>query len=91
MIDKIKVENMVSEKGNDIPNQFEISTPQGLYFQSYNSIICFIDNTGQIWLDEDKWDYSTTTGKYRNIFLREKRPETQYKIDKGIYKLTNLN
>jgi hypothetical protein len=82
---------MVSEKGNDIANQFEISTPQGLYFQSYNSIIVFIDNTGQIWLDEHYWNYSITTGKYRNIFLREKRPETEYKIKKGIYKLTNLN
>ena len=91
MIDKIKVENMVSNKGNDIPNQFKISTPQGLYFQSYCSIIAFRDNTGQIWLDEDKWDYSTTTGKYRNIFLKEKKPETKYKINKGIYKLTNLN
>ena len=91
MIDKIKIENMVSESGNDIPNQFEIYTPKGLYFQSYKTIIAFIDNTGQIWLDEEDWDYSTTTGKYRNIFLREKRPETEYKIKKGIYKLTNLN
>jgi hypothetical protein len=91
MINKIKVKNMISEKGNDIPNQFEISTPQGLYFQSYNSIISFVDNTGQIWLDEYKCEYSVTTCKYRNIFLREKKPETQYKINKGIYKLTNLN
>ena len=82
---------MVSEKGNNIPNQFEIYTPEGLYFQSYKTIIAFIDNTGQIWLDEEDWDYSTTTGKYRNIFLREKRPETEYKIKKGIYQLTNLN
>ena len=82
---------MVSEKGNDIPNQFKIITPQGIYFQSYSSIIAFVDKTGQMWLDENKWDYSTTTGKYRNIFLREKRPETEYKIKKGIYKLTNLN
>ena len=82
---------MVSEKGNYIPNQFEISTPKGLYFQSYCSIIAFRDNTGQIWLDEDSWDYSTTTGKYRNIFLREKRPETERKIANGTYKLVNLN
>jgi hypothetical protein len=91
MINKIKVENMVSKSGNTIANQFQISTPQGLYFQSYDTIISFIDITGQIWLDESKWNYSTTTGKYRNIFLREKRPETEYKIKKGIYKLTNLN
>tara|TARA_A100001515_G_scaffold104821_1_gene85497 strand:- start:371 stop:646 length:276 start_codon:yes stop_codon:yes gene_type:complete len=91
MINKVKVKNMVSERGNDIPNQFEISTPKGLYFQSYNTIIAFIDNTGQIWLDEDKWDYSVTTGKYRNLFLGEKKPETVKKLLKGIYKTTNLN
>ena len=91
MIDKIKVKNMISEKGNDIPNEFEIYTPEGLYFQSYNTIISFIDNTGQIWIDEDKWDYSSTTSKYRNIFLKEKKPETVNKLLKGIYKLTNLN
>ena len=84
MINKIKVSNMVSEKGNNIPNQFEIYTPEGLYFQSYKTIIAFIDNTGQIWLDEDSWDYSSTTSKYRNIFLREKKPETVKKLLKGI-------
>ncbi len=91
MINKVKIKNMVSEKGNDIPNQFEIYTPEGLYFQSYKTIIAFIDNTGQIWLDDDKWDYSNTTSKYRNLFLGEKTPETVKKLLNGIYKTTNLN
>jgi hypothetical protein len=33
-----------------------------------------------VYLDENKWDYSVTTGKYRNIFLGETRKETQKKI-----------
>ena len=35
----IKVRNMINNNGNSIANQFEISTAEGLIFQSYNSII----------------------------------------------------
>lgn len=87
----VKVSNLQSERGNDIPNQFEISTQDGVYFQSYQSIIAFRDSKGQMFLDENTWDYSVTTGKYRNIFLGEKRTETEKKIKSGIYKLVNLN
>jgi len=41
---------------------------------------------GKIYLT-DKWDYSTTTGKYRNIFLGEDKKETERKIKDGIYTL----
>mgnify|MGYP003132017898 CR=1 FL=1 len=75
-----------------VPNQFEIMTKEGLYFQSYNSIIAFKDYNGdKIILDENYWDYSKTTGKYRNKFLNEDKKETQKKIKQGIYKLANLN
>lgn len=46
---------------------------------------------GQILLDKAYWDYSRTTGKYRNIFLGETKAETQKKIDSGEYILTDLN
>lgn len=46
---------------------------------------------GQILLDLHKWDYSRTTGKYRDRFLGETKKETQAKIDSGEYVLTNLN
>ena len=45
----------------------------------------------RIFLDKNFWDYSVTTGKYRNIFLNETKKETQKKIDNGTYILTNLN
>ncbi|MBO7735274.1 MAG: hypothetical protein J6S67_22100 [Methanobrevibacter sp.] len=73
------------------PNQFIIRASDGVYFQSYNSIICFIDKSGQVFLDRDKWDYSSTTGKYRNIFLGESKAETLKKIKSGKYILTDLN
>lgn len=69
-------------------------------FQSYDSVIA----RRTIWdvpaterhevrieLDRNYWDYSTTTGKYRNRFLGENKAETLKKIKSGEYKLTDLN
>lgn len=93
-----KVENMTSRNGNKIANQFVISiNPQGMYnksngvyFQSYDSVIA-VKRDGKIYLDTNKWDYSVTTGKYRNIFLGETKKETEAKIKSGEYKLVDLN
>lgn len=88
---KTKVTNLQSSNGNPVPNQFQLTTDEGIFFQSYSSIIVKIDNKGQIFLDEKYWNYSKTTSKYRSIFLDETTKETQAKIDAGIYTLTNLN
>jgi len=38
----VKVENMTSENtGRGVPNQFIITTPDGRYFQSYQTVIAF--------------------------------------------------
>lgn len=88
----MKVSNMQSNNSyNAVANQFLIETNEGEYFQSYQSIIAFRDNNGNVTLDEHFWDYSRTTGKYRNQFLGEGKKETQEKINSGIYKLANLN
>ena len=87
----IKVLNMISSKGNKIANQFVIVTPEGDYFQSYNSVIAFINNEGRVFLDKNKWDYSTTTGKYRNIFLGENKKLTEKRINNNNYVLIDLN
>ncbi len=86
----MKITNLTSNKGNTIANQFEIRTETAVYFQSYRSIIAKIEN-GKTYLDPIYWDYSKTTGKYRNIFLGEDKKETEKKIKAGIYILTNLN
>ena len=88
---KTTVCNMVSSKGNKIPNQFIIRTPEGCYFQSYDSTIVFQNREGKTFLDEKYWDYSVTTGKYRNMFLGESKADTLKKIDSGEYVLTDLN
>ena len=87
----VKISNLTSHNGNEVPNQFEIKTGEGVFFQSYKSIIAFIPNEGKTQLDIKYWDYSVTTSKYRNLFLGEDKKATQRKIDAGEYELTNLN
>ena len=86
----MQVRNMVSNNGNKVPNQFIIIDNDTTYFQSYESIIVKI-NRGKVYLDRDKWDYSRTTGRYRNIFLGETKKETESKIASGEYILADLN
>ena len=86
----MKVENMKSVNGNKVPNQFIINHNGEEYFQSYNSIIAK-RSKGKIYLDDYFWDYSHTTGKYRNDFLGEGIAETRKKIASGEYILTDLN
>lgn len=99
----MKVENMTSSNGNKIPNQF-IITEKGEgwngnfikkeVFQSYKSVIAEVitwPDREDVTLDENYWDYSRTTGKYRNNFLGESKKETEKKIKSGEYKLANLN
>ena len=88
--DKMKVENMYSPNGNKVANQFIITDNGDEYFQSYRSIIAK-RSKGKIYLDDYYWDYSRTTGKYRNEFLGEGIAETRKKIASGEYILTNLN
>ena len=86
---------MTSNSGNSIANQFVITDDNGNeYFQSYQSIIARRPNSlvkSRISIDEKYWDYSVTTGKYRNQFLGETKKETQAKIDSGEYILADLN
>ena len=75
-----------------VANQWVITTDEGEFFQSYKSIIAFTPyGGGKTVLDEKFWDYSTTTGKYRNEFLGEGIEETRKKIASGEYTLANLN
>jgi len=86
----MKVENFTSSNGNSVPNQFLLTDGNKIVFQSYKSVIAVIEN-GKVSLDQKFWDYSPTTGKYRNQFLGETKKETEAKIKSGEYILTNLN
>jgi len=91
----MKTENMTSTNGNKVANQFIITDDKtNEYFQSYRSMIVKKDYEGetvQVFLDQKYWNYSNTTGKYRNIFLNETIKDTKKKIKSGEYKLVDLN
>jgi len=87
----MKVQNMQSSRGATVANQFEIFADEGVYFQSYSTVIAFRPRSGKIQLDTEKWDYSKTTSKYRNIFLRMTTKEVIAKIDSGEIELVDLN
>lgn len=102
----VSIEPFNSPRSNKpVANQWVIKTDDGEFFQSYQSIIAFRPNTAgmfphadgseeredRIVLDEKYWDYSTTTGKYRNEFLGEDKAETKKKIANGTYTFADLN
>jgi len=87
----VKVKNMQGQNG-PVKNQFIIHTPDGRYFQSYETVIAFIpEDGGPVVLDARAWNYSVTTGKYRNLFLGETKRETERKIKAGEYVLADLS
>ena len=99
----MNVQNMTSNNGNKVANQFIVTDEDtNEYFQSYNSMIAkkvYINidfgnsnnDKMQILLDKKYWNFSNTTSKYRNKFLNETTKETQAKIKSGEYKLVDLN
>ena len=91
-INKIKIENMLSNNGNEVPNQFEITTDEGVYFQSYKTIIAFKPYANSpVLLDKESWDYSVTTSRYRNKFLDCDTKTVKERLHSGIYQLADLN
>ena len=65
----MKVKNMTSAKGNKIANQFIIESDNFTTFQSYESTIIVIDYNKRIIYVHPNYNYSKTTGKYRNLFF----------------------
>ena len=66
----MRVRNMVSRNtGREIANQFIIEDESRTLFQSYDSPIVEIDREKKIITVYSDYDYSRTTGKYRNQFM----------------------
>ena len=67
----MRVHNMESPRsGRPVANQFIIVDDNKLVFQSYDSMIVTWDKATSTLTFGKDWDYSTTTAKYRNEFLR---------------------
>ena len=100
----MKVRNMTDASGKkSVPNQLIITTEgrgalgnfiKREVFQSYDSVIAVRtewEDVTRVELDRKRWNFSKTTGKYRNMFLGETASETQAKVNSGAYKLADLN
>ena len=94
----IGVEQMTSRSGNTVPNQTILSDMTGKTFVSYGSKIVYKSKTKgsdglplEIIVDETYWDYSRTTGKYRNEFMNMGVQEVRNHIKNGRIKVGNLN
>lgn len=67
-----RVYNMTSPRTDrEVPNQFIIETDNGVTFQSYDSMIAQIDYDSDTITIGRNYDYSMTTGKYRNAFFEQ--------------------
>ena len=92
-----KVRHMKSRMGGNVANQFVIEVVENgvdvEYLQSYHSIIVRKEygSRPSVTLDVNKWDYSSTTRRYRNKFLGETSRDVRMKINSGEYQLANLN
>ena len=87
------LQNMLSQNGNKIPNQFIVTLPENVtIFQSYNTVIAQNRN-GTIVLDSKALDCSATTTKYLKQFLNtsDSKKQLQAKIEKGFYQVEDLN
>lgn len=76
----MKIENMTSQRGNYIPNQFKLYYNDFVAFQSYETLISVYDVKNDT-MYTDKDFYSTTTSKYRNLFNNEFQPLAIIKVD----------
>lgn len=88
----MKVSNMYSHNGNQVPNQFIIDNGNKTIFQSYKTIVAVKEN-GKITLDSKALDYSATTTKYLKQFLNtnESKKSLYAKIESGFYNTSDLN
>ena len=67
---QFKVTRLKTHGGNNVANHYIITTElNGIYFQSYDSVICHIKN-GKLTLSQH-YDYSFTTLKTLYKFLRQ--------------------
>lgn len=79
----VSVSNMRGNSGREVPNQFRISGDGWALLQSYRSPIAMVYH-GITYIFKN-YDYSQTTGVYRNQFLGEGIAETRAKLKSGEY------
>ena len=66
----MKVSNLQNANGGVVVNQFVIEDGRKTIFQSYESMICTIDRDQRTITFFADWNYSRTTMRHLNTFLR---------------------
>ena len=91
------VQNIIGLNGNAVINQFVIDNKKATFFQSYQSVVCKIDNSTRKVTLSAHWDYSVTTSKYLYKFLRDNgiyvynKKDVLAKIKNKEFRLINKN
>lgn len=91
------VQNIIGLNGNAVKNQFVIDNKKAKFFQSYQSVVCKIDNRTRKVTLSSHWDYSVTTSKYLYKFLRDNgiyvysKKDVLAKIKAKEFRLINKN
>lgn len=65
----MNVTQMINDKGNAAANQFVITTDEGQYFKSYDTLIAFKPRCGATPVLTSSWCASATTTKHLKLFL----------------------
>ena len=86
----MRVEHLTNARGNAVRNQFILRAEDGLYLQSYKTIVVHKHNNGDVFLDPN-WDCSRTTMKYVTQFLGEPAALVRKKLRAGDYFEKDLN
>ena len=71
-------------------NCVEIVTAEGVYLQSYRTVVAKVSGGEEVTLDPN-WDCSTTTTKHVTKFLNERPKEIRDKLMSGEYIISDLN
>ena len=81
----LKVSNVIGKNGRAVPNQFYLHYTEGndsyVILQSYGSMIVRMKDWKVVEVGKD-WDYSRTTGKYRNKVTRLTKKEFEKMLEK---------
>lgn len=87
---EVWIENCKTRTGKPILGAFIIHSPYGNYLQCEGKFIA-LKSEGKIYLDKKYWNGNYVINYNRNRFLNELGWQTQIKIKRGKYKMTNLN
>lgn len=85
----MKVQNMLSTRGNRVANQFVIDLGNKTALQSYETLVAVYDKQIDT-MYEDKERYSPTTSKYINLFKQWANAKKFFKVENSeLHKLVD--